>query len=191
MEYSNSLVDFYNSIIKKNIDDLKKLNVLEIGCGNYSFLETIQNNFEITAIDLSVDKILSAPNSKINYISADVFDFLSNSIENGNEKYDLIIDSHLLHCIVDLEQRDKLFKLIYQNLKVGGIFASETMVKKSSSESYFLFKERIILSSFEIEEEFIRSGLKILNLIVSPDLYFLDDITRELKCDLLRITGKK
>lgn len=159
--------------------------ILEIGCGSNSLFED-QKFKNVTAIDKSLDCILSAPeNSLVNYLAQDI---TKSFVEKD---FDLIVDSHAIHCILDLDHRQLALKNIYQSLKPNGLLASEMMIKKKSSDPYSLFPERLILSSFEVEEELVKNGFKIKYFYISPDLYFLDDVSMKNKCDVLRIIAEK
>jgi len=110
---------------------------------------------------------------------------------NFEKLFDTIVDSHALHCILDSEERVIAYKNVYDNLVADGLFIAEMMIKKNSSDSYFTFPERLVLSSFEIEAELIRSNFKIKYFSVIPNLYFLDDVTKKNTCDLLRFVAQK
>lgn len=174
----------YFNFIDEKLNNNFKLNILEIGSGDYSLFE--KSEYEnITAIDKSVDKILAAPTSQINYLAMDLCSL------NFEKLFDTIVDSHALHCILDSEERVIAYKNVYDNLVADGLFIAEMMIKKNSSDSYFTFPERLVLSSFEIEAELIRSNFKIKYFSVIPNLYFLDDVTKKNTCDLLRFVAQK
>lgn len=174
----------YLRFIENKVGELNQYNILELGCGDHSLFEGL-NLSNVIAIDKSVDKILSAPQSTINYLAMDMAELTFET------KFDLIIDSHALHCIVDFESRDLVYKNIFDSLDEEGQLIAEVMIKKNSSDSYFCFPERIVLSSFEIEEELIKNGFKIIYFSVIPNLYFLDDVSKKNTCDLLRFIAQK
>jgi len=174
----------YLSFIEEKIGDLNQLEILELGCGDYSLFEG-KNIKNVTAIDKSIDKILSAPQSNIKYLAMDM------SQLSFETKFDLIIDAHALHCVLDFEMRDLIYKNLFDSLNADGKLIAEVMIKKNSSDSYFSFPERIVLSSYEIEDELIRHGFKIKYFSVIPNLYFLDDVSKKNTCDLLRFVAQK
>ena len=64
-----------------------------------------------------------------------------------NEKYDIIVDSHLLHCLTEDPERSSYYRLVSDHLRPGGIFVAETMVhrKKLYIPEGFMFDERNVL----------------------------------------------
>lgn len=174
----------YLSFIEEKVGDLGQLEILELGCGDYSLFEG-KNLNNVTAIDKSIDKILSAPDSSIKYLAMDM------SQLSFEAKFDLIVDTHALHCVLDFELRDLVYKNLFDSLKADGKLIAEVMIKKNSSDSYFSFPERMVLSSFEIEDELIKHGFKIKYFSVIPNLYFLDDVSKKNTCDLLRFVAQK
>jgi len=80
----------------------------------------------ITAVDIS-DKAIEnmraqfsaeIDGGKLRLATGDLIDFL----EESREEFDLIVGSGILHHI-DKDEWDKLYRLIYQKLKSGGVFA--------------------------------------------------------------------
>lgn len=174
----------YFEFIKEKIGDIGTSKILELGCGERStFEDTMIKN--VVAIDHSIDKILAAPESNIQYLAMDITNL------TFSEKFDVIVDAHALHCIVDLNLREKAYQNIFSTLKEKGLFIAEVMIKKNSSDSYFSFPERIILSSYEIEDELVKNNFKIIYFSVIPNLYFLDDVSKKSTCDLLRFVAQK
>ena len=174
----------YFEFIKEKIGDIGTSKILELGCGERStFEDTMIKN--VVAIDHSIDKILAAPESNIQYLAMDITNL------TFSEKFDVIVDAHALHCIVDLNLREKAYQNIFSTLKEKGLFIAEVMIKKNSSDSYFSFPERIILSSYEIEDELVKNNFKIKYFSVIPNLYFLDDVSKKSTCDLLRFVAQK
>ena len=113
----------YLSFIEEKIGDLNQLEILELGCGDYSLFEG-KNIKNVTAIDKSIDKILSAPQSNIKYLAMDM------SQLSFETKFDLIIDAHALHCVLDFEMRDLIYKNLFDSLNTSHfIFASADCMK--------------------------------------------------------------
>jgi SAM-dependent methyltransferase len=185
--YNKSLIEFYQLIAKKflNFQNENSFKVLDIGSSSYSLFEDVSDRLDVTAIDKNVDSILSAPTSKINYKIASIEQFES------IEKFDLIFDSHAIHCILDLEKRKAALKNIYNLLSEDGIFSMETMIRPMNSGLDFLFNERLVMDSLEIEKELISINFKIKYFMINQNLYFQDAIDANLKCDLLRIIVQK
>src|SRR5690606_2778018 len=94
------------------------------------------------------------------------------------EKYDIIVDSHLLHCLTEDPERSSYYRLISDHLKDHGICVAETMVhrKKLYIPDGFMFDERNvlwqmfgqctpvrrILDSLDLEEELKNAGFNIV-----------------------------
>jgi SAM-dependent methyltransferase len=64
-----------------------------------------------------------------------------------NKKFDLVIDSHLLHCLAHDPDRSSYYRLIGDHLSNRGIFVAETMVhrKKLFIPDGFMFDEKNVL----------------------------------------------
>jgi cyclopropane fatty-acyl-phospholipid synthase-like methyltransferase len=113
---------FINGVLKP---EAKK--VLEIGCGNgmLTFF-LLKRDIKITAIDISEKAIENlgrwfekeVGNKKLNLVCGDLMEYL----ENSGEKFDVIIGSGIIHH-VEKKDREKLFRLAYEKLNPGGIFA--------------------------------------------------------------------
>lgn len=101
--------------------------VLEIGCGNgmLTFF-LLKRKFNITAIDISEKAINNMSqwyqkeieDEKLKLFCGDLMEFL----ENSSEKFDAIVGSGIIHH-VEKKDREKLFRLAYEKLNPGGIFA--------------------------------------------------------------------
>lgn len=93
------------------------------------------------------------------------------------EKFDIIVDSHLLHCITEDPDRSSYYAFIKEHLTPQGIFVAESMVhrKKLFIPEGFVFDNRNILwqnigdwapirrilDSLDLEAEIKQSGLEI------------------------------
>lgn len=91
--------------------------------------------------------------------------------------FDIIVDSHLLHCLTEDPDRASYYRLILDYLAPEGIFVAETMVhrKKLFIPEGFMFDQknilwqmfgkwtpvRRILDSLDLEQEIQSSGLHI------------------------------
>ncbi|MCM2348786.1 MAG: class I SAM-dependent methyltransferase [Bacteriovoracaceae bacterium] len=62
-------------------------------------------------------------------------------------KYDIIVDSHLLHCLTEDPDRSSYYQLIRDHLSENGIFVAESMVhrKKLFIPDGFMFDEKNVL----------------------------------------------
>jgi len=101
--------------------------ILEIGCGNgmLTFF-LLKRKIKIIAIDISEKAIANLNrwfseeirSGKLRLVCSDLLEFLANSREN----FDVIVGAGIIHHI-EKKDRKKLFRLVYQRLNPGGIFA--------------------------------------------------------------------
>lgn len=112
------------SLIKKHRPDMRFNRVLEIGCGPGNLSRTFAKNYfcgSIDAFDIAPENIRLAREKaaaeglkNINFYVGD-----ANTLELPEGKYDLILVSHSLHHILNLEN---LFSQIERGLAPGGLF---------------------------------------------------------------------
>lgn len=130
--------------------DWSSLYILETGAGRGGLsLLLAKLGAKVTLIDFSpsalkqAETIFAAEGLEVNTIVADV---THPDIEIGI-KFDLIVDSHLLHCITEDPDRSSYYRLISDHLTERGIFVCETMVhrKKLHIPDGFMFDERFVL----------------------------------------------
>ena len=183
-------------------------NCLETGAGSHSYLSVFHDrfNFNLTLLDksrLGLNKLNISNLSKVNVINEDA------CLYKKDDSFDLILDSHLYHCITNDLDRRKYLSNVFINLSPGGSFIVETMVSHSNlSFDFDLFfdpktgvltyndqKIRMIKSSKEVEDEFLNAGFKItyfrcfedMKLIAHP----LKDEATPFDPDILRIICQK
>ena len=160
--------------------DWKGLKVIEMGSGRGGLsLHLARLGAEITLVDFSPSALEQASrvfalegfNPKI--IQADV----THPDITLPEKYDLIVDSHLLHCLTTDPERSSYLQLVREHLNPQGIFIAETMVyrKKLFVPDGFMFDPnnvlwqmfgewkpvRRILDSLDLEKEINLVGFNI------------------------------
>lgn len=160
--------------------DWQGMKVLEMGSGRGGLgLHLARLGADLTLVDFSPSALeqagklfaLEGFNPKI--IEADV----THPDVPLPEKYDLIVDSHLLHCLITDPERFSYLQLVRDHLKDNGIFVAETMVhrKKLYIPDGFMFDPnnvlwqmfgewkpvRRILDSLDLENEFNKAGFTI------------------------------
>ena len=177
--YSNSLLDFFKTDVLKHLPIEAK--ILDIGSGSKSlFEEDLElSKKDITAIDFSSVAILKAQkSSQIQYLEIDI------TVPNilGEYLYDLVFDSHCLHCITDKHEREYAFKNIYNSLKPSGIAAFEMMI--IPFENSINFPGKYIVEARELEQEILTYGFKIKYFLIVRNSFFE---YKNSKCDLIRI----
>lgn len=105
------------------------------------------------------------------------------------DKYDLIVDSHLLHCLTSDPARFSYLKLVQDHLTEKGIFVCESMVhrKKMYIPDGFMFDQqntlwqmfgewkpvRRILDSLDLEQELISAGFHITYFVYYANFGFV------------------
>lgn len=155
--------------------------VLECGCGLGSVFESpdlspLQMKPDAVDISESAIEVAKQRNSNANFM---VGDLTKREFFLGN-LYDLIVDSHLLHCLVRPTQREAYLKNVIKHLKPEtGIFALETMIehKKMSLDGFDKLTGtlggeygRKIFNHLELEQELLEAGFKIEFLIFTSGL---------------------
>lgn len=115
----DKIKDFYEEIINKFKIDVR--DVLELGCGTGNVTERLIG-YNIFAIDNS-EEMLTVARSKfmgrrnVSFFNMDVRDF------HFNKKFDMCIASlDVINYIHKDEDVKKVFSLVFQHLKEGGIF---------------------------------------------------------------------
>ncbi len=171
----------------------KEMSVLEVGCGIGSLTRYVKHHFQdYYGIDFSSLAIANA--NSISEIKGEnnhfkVFDITSNN--KLEEMFDLIVDSHLLHCLKNKQERSNYFTFVKNHLKKGGVFLAETMafhtgiefpfeyeyksdftLWRNSNESNKSFCIRSILPSHNLEAELQESGLRIKTYFFHNELCF-------------------
>jgi SAM-dependent methyltransferase len=211
---SESLCQFFETKGKWWVDQIEskgKLSILELGCGDgtlfekKSLTENESHFFDITGIDTSFPAIERArerwSKKKKYFHNLNVKFLLENILDEPKNKnfYDIILDSHLYHCLLGKKDQLRAIKNIRMALKKGGIFIMETMVSHKGMKFFrpfifdkktsLLFREnnrgnlypiRTIFSSLENEKLLLENFFEIKYFMVLPHLRIIpDEIRRE------------
>lgn len=184
-KFAPSLLNFFQNTVS-NFLQIQDPRILEIGSGNYSVFEmTDLNKKLIEALDIRTG-LDSLNTSELKYLKGNITE--TNLLKNNY--YDLVFDSHCLHCLQNIEEQEIALVNIYNSLKTDGIFASEIMVQPSGNKVHF--PERIIRESIDIENLITNSGFKIIYFIIAPQMSFYFEYSEgEIICDMLRVIAKK
>ena len=130
--------------------DWNGLHVLELGAGRGGLgIHLARLGAKVTLVDFSptalaqAEAIYALEGLNVLTIVGDV----THPDLDIPQKFDLIVDSHLLHCLTDDPDRASYYRLVTDHLLPHGIFVSETMVhrKKIYIPDGFMFDERNIL----------------------------------------------
>ncbi|MBA2403290.1 MAG: class I SAM-dependent methyltransferase, partial [Bdellovibrionales bacterium] len=196
--------------------DWQGMKVLEMGSGRGGLgLHLARLGADVTLVDFSpsaleqAEKVFALENFRPKIIQADV----THPDVTLPEKYDLIVDSHLLHCLTSDPERFSYLQLVRDHLKDHGIFAAETMVhrKKLYIPDGFMFDPnnvlwqmfgewkpvRRILDSIDLEKELTMAGFNIsyfmyyANYGFVPHKNFLDIPSEILPASVRLVLQKK
>ncbi len=150
--YSKGLYDFVIEAKTKFLADVdwSSLSVLEMGAGRGGLgLLLARLGAKVTLVDFSpsalaqAEQIFASEGLEVITVTGDV------TLPDVDlpQKYDLIVDSHLLHCLTENPDRSSYYRLVSDHLTSRGIFVAETMVhrKKLFIPDGFMFDERNVL----------------------------------------------
>lgn len=149
--------------------DWGDLTILELGAGRGGVgLHLARLGAQVTLMDFSpsalaqAEELYALDGRNVRTIVADV----THPDVGLGKKYDLIIDSHLLHCLTENPDRSSYYRLISDHLSFRGIFVAETMVhrKKLFIPDGFMFDERNVLWQMFSEWRPVRRILDSLDL---------------------------
>ncbi len=172
--------------------DWKGLKVLELGSGRGGVgIHLARLGADVTLLDFSptalaqAEGLFSLEGLEVKTVTGDV----THPDLNFPQKYDLIVDSHLLHCLTEDPDRSSFYGLVADHLNERGILVSETMVhrKKLFIPDGFMFDERYvlwqmfgkwtpvrrILDSLDLEAEINNTQLKIVSFFYYAQYSFI------------------
>lgn len=187
IHYSLSLRDFYNSEVFPRLKN-QSLSILDLGTGIRSLFEDVENlkGHHIVGVDISEVAVSKARENLSYKVDYKQFDFTQDSLEKN--KFDLIFDSHALHCITIQKERNFAFKNIFESLKEDGFFCAEMMIQKKSHSDTSSESCKYIPSSYELEKEILAHGFRIIYFMVMMGLEFESN---GVKADLVRVICSK
>ena len=122
--------EYLKQKIGKYFSYVNAKSALDLGCGTGTTAFTFaKHGFQTTGIDISATAIemgrdlARQQNLEIRFVAGDALD-----LKSLGQKFDLVYDSHFLHCIVLEEDRRKVFEGVKSVLSSNGIFILDTMV---------------------------------------------------------------
>jgi len=123
-----------SAIVKWSQKDKIDRRALDLGCGTGTTAFTMaQMGYDVTGIDISETAIemardlATAQNLKIRFAVGDIL-----KLDELKQRFDLIYDSHCLHCIVFDEDRQKVYNGVKNSLSENGLFILDTSVMNGS-----------------------------------------------------------
>lgn len=164
--------------------------VVELGCGVNPLVKELKVD-DYLGIDISFGSI------ELNKRSFDSAEFISGDITQPlelNRKYDVVLDSHLLHCLTSLDDRRQYYHNVKNLLDDNGDFIAEVLcyhsqvefpfdymfdgdvvykIDQKLSQNYFqegVFPYRWLPDARDVEAELIAMGFKIEYFLVRSDL---------------------
>lgn len=180
---TKSLLEFFRSTVKERM--IPEARILELGSGSRSVFEELNvDKDRVLAVDFSPVAIerAKASYSQVTYEVCDIT--FPDALEG--KTFDLIFDSHCLHCIEQRPARVSAFKNIYDALSDDGIFCAEMMVQPPHNSVHFPMK--YIPTARELEEEILSHRFKIIYFMIGKGLSFENG---NVECDLLRVIARK
>ncbi len=194
MTASKGLIKFVTEQKDKFLPDREwaGLRVLELGAGRGGVsLGLARLGASVTLVDFSptalaqAESLFSLEGIPLKTVIGDV----THPDIQLESQFDLIIDSHLLHCLTEDPDRSSFYGLVSDHLSPAGIFVSETMVhrKKLFIPDGFMFDERNvlwqmfgkwtpvrrILDSLDLEAEIANTNLKIASFFYYAQFGFV------------------
>lgn len=109
--------------------------ILDLGCGTGNITQKALNRFpeaEVTCLDLSENMIEIAKDKLSSYENIEyiVGDFTQMEL---NTKYDVVLSSLALHHIPNDEEKEAMYKDIYETLEKDGVFYNADVIKANSN----------------------------------------------------------
>lgn len=190
MDFFESYCDQFNAYPRENLTGCK---ILDAGCGlgAVSFALAARGA-EVTGADISELAIMGAKSIARNMdvdIEFKVADLTSPNLKLG--QFDVIVDSHLFHCLTSVQERKNYLSFINNNLKPDGRLFLESMVYHNHLEvpmdyhldenlvlhQYFTNDKkfvpvRMLADSITIEQEIKDSGLNLSYFYYHAELVF-------------------
>ena len=164
---NEGLVNFISSRLETY--KISEKSIIEAGCGSGSLLNKIFGpNNNLIAFDFSKEAIRQAQQKypNINFFCEDII-----HLKRYDKNIDIIIDSHLIHCLMGQEMVEDYLMNCYNSLIQGGkmfvecMIFSKAFIKKFGSREDGIYNEeniiRTIINYLDYEKIFIKIGFKI------------------------------
>lgn len=195
--------NLYAKFILTRFYDLTTAKVLELGVGDSScFCDFIESErfscVNYTGVDIE-ERSISVQQEKLytTQVRFLVFDF-SRPITQSKVSFNLVIDSHLLHCLISRKDQLNYLRNIYKNLdKDNGRAFFEVMVESKNFEKKYesfmsgrIFNKgaqaRYFFNTYELESLLVEAGFEIEYFCVESKYQFhLNDVF-DICIDLVR-----
>jgi ubiquinone/menaquinone biosynthesis C-methylase UbiE len=154
----------------------KGAGAIELGCGGgQATLKLAERGLEAVGVDFSETAIeLAHKNAEeagldCEFAVGDVTDLE----QFGDDAFDLVVDNHCLHCLVEPADREAFLREAARLLRPGGVFFSETMTREGNfdpekfdidPETYISSAHtRIWVSKLELDEELRAANFNVVH----------------------------
>jgi SAM-dependent methyltransferase len=182
----NPAGDSYRDLLEflawPGLADLPGRRALELGCGGgQAALILARHGFEVTGVDFAPSAIaLATANAAREGLQA-TFQVGDGLTLAGfpDAVFDLVIDNHMLHCLVEPGDRQRCLSAARRVLAPGGLMFSTTMSCEGTFDPTALgidpatrispARTRFWVSEAELRGEFEHAGFAILRLARHPD----------------------
>lgn len=150
--WSHQINRLLESFLVQQSISFEKLKVLDLGTGaGTCALFCAKNGSDCLGVDISQTAIEMARTNNENlnlnakFIEADILSL------KLSQKFDLISDSSVLHCLVGKEDRREFFELVKNHLESSGLFFIHTMIESEDMSSltqnkYFHLQDEVLYS---------------------------------------------
>ena len=164
--WSHSTNVYLKKFLTKREISFSNLKVLDLGTGTgTSALFASKNGSQAVGVEISATAIeIAKGNAKklgvnVEFIVKDVLEL------DLKKKFDLVVDSTILHCIVGLQDRSTFYNIVKRHMSSNSYFLVNTMIASGDMSSrfpkdYFLFQDEILwsLGINEISERKVIDG---------------------------------
>jgi 2-polyprenyl-3-methyl-5-hydroxy-6-metoxy-1,4-benzoquinol methylase len=144
--------NYLKSTVANLFPDPNGKTALDLGCGTGTTAFVLAMlGFEVTGIDISATAIemgrglAHLQSLEVKFLVGDILD-----LEALDKEFDLIYDSHCLHCIVFEEDRKRVLTGVKNSLTPSGIFILDTMVIPDAP-----FDPTLGLETLRLDNEYI------------------------------------
>lgn len=174
------LTEFYDEIEYQINKCSKKSNILVLGCGSGLEIERIKSKSKVTAIDIAKNMLNILKGKKLHdgvSLITICGSFLD--VEFGVENYDLVLSCYAMHHFNE-EQKNKLYKMIYNSLTEDGVFLNGDSMAKDYEEELKRFtaaqkiynEQNLTFASLHIDVHFcIEHELEVLRNVGFNDIF--------------------
>jgi cyclopropane fatty-acyl-phospholipid synthase-like methyltransferase len=150
--WSHSTNTFLKKLLANVQGSLNGLDLLDLGTGTgTSALFAAKEGAKSVGVEIS-SSALAIAHKNAAKLAIDAEFILGDVLElDLNRKFDLVVDSTILHCIVGTDDRSRFYKTAKKHLKADGYLFVNTMIVSDNMVSrfpreYFLFQDDVLWS---------------------------------------------